>query len=258
MRIGSHVDAADPIAEAAARQADVVQFFLGDPKGWKKPEPRSDADVLRDADIDIFIHSPYVINVASPNNRIRVPSRRLLAQQAKAAAAIGAKGLIVHGGHVTADTDVAVGFDNWRKAFQYAAEQGALELPILIENTAGGERACARRFDDLARLWDAIGEFSPGFCLDTCHAFAGGEELSNVVDRAKAITGRIDLIHANDSRDTFDSGRDRHANLGAGNIDPKEIVDIIAAADCPVVVETPGDAAAQAADIALIREQLPT
>jgi deoxyribonuclease-4 len=256
MRIGSHVNSADPLAEARARGAEVVQFFLGDPQGWKKPPARGDAEALRAAEIDVYVHSPYVINVASPNNRIRVPSRRLLLQQAQAAAQIGAKGLIVHGGHVTAGTDMAVGFDNWRKAFAYGQEQGGFGLPILIENTAGGDNACARRWDNLARLWDAIGEYSPGFCLDTCHAHAGGEDLSDVVDRTKAITGRIDLVHANDSRDTFNSGRDRHANIGNGNIDPQHIVDIIAAAACPALVETPGEAEAQAADIALIRERL--
>ncbi|GAA4912812.1 deoxyribonuclease-4 [Stackebrandtia albiflava] len=254
MRIGSHVDSVDPLAAAGERQADVVQFFLGDPQGWKKPEPRDDAAALRASDIDVFIHAPYVINVASPNNRIRVPSRRLLVQHAQAAAEVGAAGLIVHGGHVTKDDDIAVGFANWRKAFEYGREQGGFPVPILIENTAGGDRACARRLDALARLWDAIGEFSPGFCLDTCHAFAGGEELSGIVDRVKAITGRIDLVHANDSRDTFDSGRDRHANLGAGAIEPGVIADIISAAGGPAVVETPGDAQSQAADIALIRK----
>lgn len=256
MRIGSHVDSAEPLAEASHRDAEVVQFFLADPQGWKKPQSRADAESLRDSEIDIFIHSPYVINVASPNNRIRVPSRRLLVQHARAAAQIGAKGLIVHGGHVTAGTDPAVGIDNWRKALQYAADEGGDQVPILIENTAGGEHACARHFDDLARLWDAIGDFSPGFCLDTCHAWAAGEDLATVVDRAVAITGRVDLVHANNSRDTAGSGRDRHANLTAGNIDPQTIVDIIAAADCPAVVETPGDAPSQAADIELIRERL--
>ena len=77
----------------------------------------------------------------------------------------------------------------------------------------------ARRFDRLAQLWDAVGEFGVGFCLDTCHAHAGGEDLGGIVDRVLAITGRIDLVHANDSRDAFDSGADRHANFGAGQID---------------------------------------
>jgi deoxyribonuclease-4 len=255
MRIGAHVDPADPLAAAAARGADAVQFFLADPQGWKSPEPRADADALRASDVEVFIHAPYVINVATLNNRIRIPSRKLLLAHAKAAAAVGASGLIVHGGHVGKGEDVAVGFDNWRKTFAYAADSGGLPLPVLIENTAGGDNACARRFDDLARLWDAVGEFEVGFCLDTCHAHAGGEDLLDVVDRVKAITGRVDLIHANDSKDAFDSGRDRHENLGNGKIDTGLVVAAIRAAGAPVIVETPGGADGQGADIALLRDR---
>src|SRR6201999_455626 len=138
-------------------------------------------------------------------------------------------------------------FENWRKAFEYAEKDGGLPLPILIENTAGGDNACARRFEDLARLWDEVGQFGAVFCLDTCHAHAGGEDLVGIVDRVKAITGRIDLIHANDSKDEFDSGRDRHDNLGSGSIDPDLIVAVVRAAGAPVVVETPGDAEGQSA-----------
>lgn len=205
--------------------------------------------------MDIYIHAPYIVNVASPNNRIRIPSRKLLMAHAKAAAELGAKGLIVHGGHVGKDADLTAGFDNWRKAFEYAESDGGLPLPILIENTAGGDNACARRFDDLARLWDAVGSFGAGFCLDTCHAFAGGEDLVGIVDRVKSITGRIDLIHANDSKGGFDSGQDRHDNLGNGKIDPELVVAAIRAAGAPAVVETPGGAEGQTADITLLRER---
>ena len=254
MRIGAHVDSADPLAAATARGAEVIQFFLTDPQSYAAPVPRPDADALRAAEVDIYIHSPYRLNVATTNNRIRIPSRKLLLQHAQAAAEIGAKGLIVHGGHVDRGADLDAGFENWRKTFAYAAENGGYPLPILIENTAGGDNACARRFDALARLWDAIGEYGAGFCLDTCHAHAGGEELLGIVDRVKAITGRVDLIHANDSRDEFDSGADRHDNLGRGQIDPDLIVAVLRAAGAPAVVETPADG--QAADIALLRAGL--
>src|SRR3954453_10870926 len=242
MRIGAHVDPADPLDAVAARGADAVQFFLTDPQGYKTPKPRADAAALRESEVDVYIHAPYIVNVASPNNRIRIPSRKLLMAHAHAAAEVGAKGLIVHGGHVGKDTDLQVGFGNWRKAFQYAEKDGGLPLPILIENTAGGDNAVARHLDDGGRLWDAVGGFGGGFCLDTCHAYAGGEELLGVVDRVKAITGRIDLIHANDSKDPFDSGRDRHENLGNGEIDAELIVAVVRAAGAPVVVETPGGA----------------
>ncbi|MEV6342043.1 deoxyribonuclease IV [Actinoplanes sp. NPDC051851] len=258
MRIGAHVDPAEPLAEAAARGAEAVQFFLTDPQGYKTPQPREDAAALRAAEVDIYIHAPYIINVASPNNRIRIPSRKLLVAHARAAAEIGAKGLIVHGGHVGAGADLSAGFLNWKKAFEYAESEGGLPIPVLIENTAGGDNACARRFDDLARLWDAVGSFGAGFCLDTCHAFAGGEDLTGIVDRVKAITGRIDLIHANDSKGGFDSGQDRHDNLGSGKIDPELVVAAIRASGAPAIVETPGGVAGQAADIALLRERAGT
>jgi deoxyribonuclease IV len=254
MRIGAHVDPADPLDAAVARGADAVQFFLTDPQGYKTPTPRDDAAALRASEVDVYIHAPYIVNVASPNNRIRIPSRKLLMAHARAAAELGAKGLIVHGGHVGQGADLATGFENWRKAFEYAEKDGGLPLPILIENTAGGDNACARRFDDLARLWDEVGQFGAGFCLDTCHAFAGGEDLVGIVDRVKAITGRIDLIHANDSKGAFDSGQDKHDNLGNGKIDPELVVAAIRAAGAPAVVETPGGAEGQTADIALLRK----
>lgn len=256
MRIGAHVDSDDPAAAAAARAADAVQFFLADPQGWKSPEPRADAAALRAAEVAVYVHAPYVINVATLNNRIRIPSRKLLVSHAEAAAAVGAVGLIVHGGHVNKGDDLAAGFENWRKTFAYAAESGGFACPVLIENTAGGDNACARRLDALAGLWDVIGEYDVGFCLDTCHAHAGGEELLGIVDRVKAITGRIDLVHLNDSRDPFDSGRDRHANIGQGEIDPELLLAVVAAAGAPVLVETPGGAAGQGADISYLRDRL--
>jgi deoxyribonuclease-4 len=251
MLIGAHVRDDDPLAAAAERGAEVVQFFLADPQGWKKPQPHPLAAELAASDVVTVVHSPYVVNVASPNNRIRIPSRKLVTQHAEGAKAVGAIGLVVHGGHVPKDEDPAVGVDNWRKFVERQQDEGGFAVPVFIENTAGGDNAMARRFDALARLWDAVGEFGVGFCLDTCHAFAAGEELVDVVDRAKAITGRIDLVHLNNSRDEFDSARDRHANVESGTIEPEVLAAVVAAAQAPVVVETPAEG--QAADIAYLR-----
>jgi deoxyribonuclease-4 len=262
LAIGGHGDDADPIAEAAARAATLAQFFLGDPQSWKGPtfSYPGGAPALKkaaeDAGIDLYVHSPYPLNVASTNNRIRIPSRKLIQQVVLAAGEIGAKGVIVHGGHVLVSDDPAVGIDNWRKC----VDQLELPVPLLIENTAGGDNAMARRLDRLDMLWDAIGSAKGsdmvGFCLDTCHAHAAGEELATIVDRVKAITGRVDLVHANDSRDAFDSGADRHANFGEGQIDPDDIVGVVRAAGAPVVCETPGGREGQAADIAWLRERV--
>lgn len=254
MLIGAHVREEDPVAAAAGCGADIVQMFLADPQGWKKPPEHPQAEQLRCGDLGVVVHSPYVVNLASTNNRIRIPSRKLVVQHAEAAAAVGAIGLVVHGGHVTQGEDPAQGVTNWRKFVERQTDEGGFAVPVLLENTAGGDNAMARRFDALARLWDAVGEFGVGFCLDTCHAFAAGEDLVDVVDRARAITGRIDLVHLNDSRDEFGSARDRHANIGEGTISPDALAAVCAAAGAPVIVETP--AAGQAADIAFLRERL--
>lgn len=256
--IGAHVADDDPLGAAKERDAQVVQFFLADPQGWKAPKPRADQDALVGAwdndGIAVFVHSPYVLNLASTNNRIRIPSRKLLAAHSKAAAAVGARGLVVHGGHVTKNDDPVTGVDNWRKVFAEAEGRGGFEVPILIENTAGGSYSMARTLDEIARLWDVVGDYDPGFCLDTCHAFSAGIDLVSAVEKIKEITGRIDLVHCNDSRDEFGSSRDRHTTIGDGTIDPAQLVEVIRAADCPVVCETPGDKQDQ--DIAYLREHL--
>ncbi|WP_198169095.1 deoxyribonuclease IV [Herbidospora daliensis] len=256
VRIGAHVDQDDPLAHAAAREAEVVQFFLGDPQGFKGPVMPASADAIRESDVQVFVHAPYLINVATTNNRIRIPSRKLLEGQLKAAAELGATGLIVHGGHLNKGEDPQKGFDNWGKVF----ERMDCPIPVLIENTAGGDNAMTRHLDTIARLWDAVTAKARepekiGFCLDTCHAHAAGEDLDGIVDRVMAITGRIDLVHCNDSRDAFDSGADRHTNLGHGQIDPELILEICRQAGAPIVVETPGDG--QAEDIAFLRKNLP-
>lgn len=251
MLIGSHVRAQDPLGAAAAENADVVQIFVGNPQSWKPPTPRKDAAVLRASGMPIYVHAPYLINVASPDERVRESSCTALQQTCEAAEAIGALGVVVHGGHVTAaDDDLAAGFSRWRAALQRLQTT----VPVLLENTAGGERAMARRFDVIDRLWEHIGDTGVGFCLDTCHTWAAGEALVDAVQRITAITGRIDLVHANDSKDAAGSGRDRHANFGTGNIDPDLLVAVVKAAGAPVICETAEDGRRD--DVAFLKERL--
>lgn len=265
-RVGVHVgrlDEIDVVAAARQRGADCVQVFLADPQDWKAV-PLAGIDVeqvrrdLQDAGLAVYVHAPYVINVASANNRIRIPSRNLLQRTLTAAATIGAAGVVVHGGHVTARDDRTVGIDNWRKTI------ARLEpvVPVLVENTAGGEGAMARTLDQLARLWAAISAAAQtsgaevGVALDTCHAFSAGLDLSTVVADVRARTGRIDLVHANDSRDPAGSGRDRHADLGAGVIGAEVVTSVVAeaaAGGADAVLETAGATRGHAADIAALR-----
>ncbi|MBU3686432.1 MAG: deoxyribonuclease IV [Mycobacterium sp.] len=249
MLIGSHVRSDNPLEGALHDEADLVQFFLGDPQSWRKPAPRPDADLLRRSPIPLYVHAPYLINLASANNKIRIPSRKILQDTCDAAAEINATAVIVHGGHAD-DRDVDAGIERWVKALA----QLQTDVPVYLENTAGGNHAMARHFDTIARLWDRIGDTGIGFCLDTCHAWAAGEALIDAVERIRTITGRIDLVHCNDSRDAAGSGADRHANLGAGTIDPGLLVAVVQAANAPVVCETADEGRRD--DIAFLREHL--
>ena len=105
-----------------------------------------------------------------------------------------------------------------------------------------------------AGVADGSGEV--GFCLDTCHAYSAGLDLADVVDKIKAITGRIDLVHGNNSRDDFGSSRDRHANLTSGTIDPEQILAVVRAAGAPAICETPDTDGSLAGDVRWLREHL--
>lgn len=224
-----------------------MQMFVGPPQSYKKPPPHPEAESLRASDVPIYVHAPYLINVASPNNRIRIPSRKILADTLQRAEEVGATGLIVHAGH--AEDDVKRGFIRWRKVF----EEIDSPVRILIENTAGGDNAMARHVDVLVDLWKELEEFDVGFCFDTCHAHAAGEDVTTVVERVLDATGGIDLVHANGSKDPAGCGRDRHCNFGEGELKTEDIVGMIAAADAPAVIcETPWPGIEQ--DMAILRE----
>jgi len=255
MRVGAHLrQDGDPLATAAELGIDLFQMFVTDPQKWAKPQPHPQAEAIRQAPVDVVVHSSYQINVASLNNRLRMPSRKAVQEQAAAAGELGAIGLVVHGGHLREGEDAAEGFANWRKLFERQQDKGGFAVPILIENTAGGDHAMARTLESIERLWDAVGDFEQaGFCLDTCHAWAGGEDLVGLVERIRAITGRIDLVHLNNSRDEFDSGRDRHANLESGHIDPAVLAEVMRQAQAPGILETPAEGIAE--DLAFLRSQ---
>jgi len=253
--VGAHVAPAHPLEAAAALGADCVQIFLSDPQGWQKPDPRGDAAELRDSPLPLYVHAPYLINVCSPRNNVRYGSRKVLQQTCDAAAEVGAAAVIVHAGH--AEDGIAEGVGRWPRTLEMLESS----VPLFIENTAGGDNAVARRFDALARLWEAVSaagaEVELGFCFDTCHAHAAGEELSDAVERVLGIVGRIDLLHANDSRDPPGTGADRHANLGAGQLGADALRAMIGAAGPPVIVETPGGAEEMRADLEFVRAALP-
>lgn len=243
LAVGSHVSSENPIETAKKLGLDLIQIFVADPQSWKGTEiahPDGAAGLKKDAKaagIDIYVHARYIINVATTNNKVRIPSRKILQADVDAAQSVGAKALIVHGGHVTADDDPAVGVANWVKAI----DQLDMKVPVLIENTAGGKFSMARKLESISRLWEAVGDKGVGFCLDTCHAHAGGIDQENLAETILKTTGRIDLVHCNNSRDAFDSGADRHANLNSGTMDLDVLINNLKVANAPIVLETPFD-----------------
>jgi deoxyribonuclease-4 len=234
MLIGAHIGQEDPLGDARDLGLEAIQMFLGNPQSFDKPDPRADAEALRHGGIPIYVHAPYRLNICHPSPRIRVPSRKTLAQTVDAAADIGAAGVIVHGGH--AEDDVNEGLTRWWKVF----EEREFPTRVIIENTAGGTNAVARYVDQISRLWERLEDFEVGFCFDTCHAHAAGEELVDVVERVLAAVGRIDVLHCNDSRDQPGTGADRHTNIGTGKIDPDVIAAMVHASKAEVMIlETP-------------------
>ena len=249
MKVGAHVPSLYPLAEAEQRGADLVQIFLSNPQSWKKPKPRLDAAELKGSPIPVYVHAPYLVNLCADNNRVRIPSRKILQDTCDSAGEIDAAAVIVHGGHVTGDGPQEEGIVRWRKALDALDT----DMRVLIENTAGGDKALGRRVEWIKRLWEEIGSYGVGFVLDTCHAWTGGEPLDGLVERVIDATGRIDLVHANDSKDPFDSRRDRHENLGAGEIPKEDLARLIVGAGAPIVVETPGGVEEQRTDIEWVR-----
>jgi deoxyribonuclease IV len=249
MIIGAHVPDKDPLSEADVLKAECIQVFVGPPQSWKMPPPRADAEALKASPLPVYVHAPYPINVASPNNRVRIPSRKILSNTLIRAAEIDATAVIVHAGH--AEDGIERGFIRWVKVF----EEIESSVPIYIENTAGGDNAMARHVSVLEQLWEHLADFDFGFCFDTCHAHAAGEDLTDVVERVLKIVGKIDLLHCNDSRDAPGTGADRHANFTEGNIDKEALLHMVRASGAPAVIcETPWPGIGD--DIAYLREHL--
>lgn len=274
--VGAHVPVAGGVATgglAYARKVDAeaIQVFLGNPRGWAQSpgiaaEDAAMAEHVATTGLPVFVHSPYLINLGSPDaptlERSVASVRHCLAR----AAVIGARGVVVH-------TGSAVEPDRREAALRQVGEH---LLPILdaipqdgprllLEPMAGqGAMLCAR-VEELGPYLDAL-KWHPmaGICLDTCHAFAAGHDLTapdgvdemlRALDRT-AGTARLALIHANDSADECGSARDHHRNIGAGTIGEQGFARLLAhplVTGVPWVVETPGKAEAHAADIVTLK-----
>jgi deoxyribonuclease-4 len=274
--IGVHAFAAGGLASGALRYAadvgaEAMQVFVSNPRSWAlSPGDRGQDRALRDhvaaTGLPVYVHTPYLINVGSPDTLTRERSAASLRHSLRRGAEIGARGVVVH-------TGSAVGGDR-DKSLRFARE---CVLPLLdaipddgpdllLEPMAGQGQQLCRRVEDLGPYLDGLG-WHPraGVCLDTCHLFAAGHDLA--ADGGVAATmaalaavldgpGRLRLVHANDSMDPCGSCRDRHQNVGAGLIGTAPFAEFLRhplAVRVPFIAETPGPKAAQAADLTALR-----
>ncbi len=267
--IGSHATVTGGLATgglscAAAVGAEVIQVFVSNPRGWAAGPGSAAQDArLREAGIPVFIHATYMVNLGSGNPEVAGKSADAVAHALRRGGEIGARGVVVHTGSAT-------GWDRDRALRQV----GEITLPLLdklgdddpdllFEPMAGqGQMLCARA-GDLAEYLAAL-EFHPkaGICLDTCHLFAAGHDLTDASGvsqmlgelAAAGAGGRVRLVHANDSLLGCGSKRDRHETIGAGKIGIAPFGRLLAALpDASFVAETPGGKAGHARDIATLK-----
>jgi deoxyribonuclease-4 len=293
--IGAHATvtggiASGGLAYAAEVGAEVIQVFVSNPRGWAAGPGNAAEDArLRESGIDVFIHATYMINLGSGNPDVAAKSAAAVAHALRRGGDIGARGVVVHAGSAAGWPAGPAGESLARERALWQVGELALPLldklgdddpDLLFEPMAGqGQTLCAHA-GDLAAYLSAV-EYHPkaGVCLDTCHLFAAGHDLTAdggvaamlaELDAVPASTGpagtgpaspgpggvsRVKLVHANDSLLGRGSRRDRHAAIGAGMIGTAPFRALLAALpEVPFVVETPGGKPGHARDIATLKE----
>lgn len=245
--------------------AEVVQIFVANPRGWAHPPENADGDeafrvACVERSLPVFVHAPYLINLASPSAETRHRSQLALEFSLRRGAAVGAAGVVVHAGSAVGGAWTEA-MDQVRDAVRPLLERTGPRL--LIEPTAGGKGALASDIDSIVAFLDVLDDERVGLCIDTCHLHAAGHDLSSARSMRAAFTqlakrvgaGRIGLLHVNDSRDPVDSRRDRHESIGQGTIGLDAFTALFttpALRGVPMVVETQDSG--QAADIEALKQ----
>jgi deoxyribonuclease IV len=275
-RIGAHVPTAGglgkrPVAYAETIRADVIQIFVSNPRGWAHAAGIPEQDELfrsqcSSQDIVNFIHAPFLINLGSPTLTTYENSLASTSHALMRGRELHSQGVVVHTGSAVDVSHVERAWKQIHDGVMPILERLGDEDPwLLLEPTAGQGQSLCRTIDDLSLYMDAL-EHHPkvGICLDTCHVFAAGHDISQPGGMDEAIDlliqtvgpDRLKLIHANDSMDICGSLKDRHASIGAGEIgiEPfRELLAHPAIADTPLVLETPGNEPEHGREVALLR-----
>ncbi len=271
MRIGAHVPTRGGLLSAirAAREcgADAIQVFLSNPRAWAPPRiSRKEADAFRQAWGEsglgpMFVHAPYVVNLASPVPEFLERSIDVIRQAVAAASSVGANGYVVHAGS-GGPGEPAESFRRTVSALRAVPAQGGCD--VVVELTAGTAGSVAATFPEAAHLFEAVGDPRLKLCADTCHLFAAGyalDEPDGVAAcfeelHASGLGDRLVLIHANDAKYERGGRRDRHEHIGQGGIGVEGFFEILhrpEVQELALVVETPGRLEDHARNIATLR-----
>jgi len=261
MLIGAHVSPAGGLAKAIERGLErgcrAIQIFNQSPRMWK-PSVYREEDVaaftgaMAASTIDaVVIHAVYLVNCASEDPDIRAKSLTSLTHSLRVGEEIGACGVVLHPGSAkTGDVQAAIARAGETIREALAESEGC---PLHLENTAGAGGTLGRSIDELAELLEAGGGGRRlGLCLDSCHLFASGYDIRSsagmdgLVSEISQKIGpeRVGSLHLNDSQTGLGSNRDRHANIGTGEIGEDGCASFLAApafADMPCILETPGE-----------------
>jgi len=275
--LGAHVSVAGGIERAPERAAEidsvVVQVFTKQPNRWAEKDVSNEtakafrAERQRYGIRIVASHDSYLINLATPDEALFEKSYDSFRMELRRCVALGIEYLVTHPGNAT-DGDVRRGLEQNARAIDRALEEVGGETIVLLETTAGGGKVLGATFDQLAEMIDLV---SPkrrdrvGICLDTCHVWAAGYDLRDdydgVFERLDRIVGldRLRLFHLNDSTGGLGSKRDRHADIGKGQLgdEPfRRLMNDDRFRSVPKVLETPkGDdhAAADRANLSRLR-----
>ena len=276
-RIGAHTPTSGGMAKrsieyALTTGAEAIQVFASNPRGWAMPEANSEADAkfierTTELDIESYVHAPFLINLGSPTVGTYENSLASTAYSLKRGRQIGAKGVVIHTGSAVDEKHLPTAWKQIHDGMMPVLNALSDEDPwLLLEPTAGQGQSLVKKLEDLTQYFDAL-EWHPkvGVCLDTCHVFAAGHDIvvkggmTKTLDLLVELVGieRIQLIHANDSMDICGALKDRHQNIGQGEIGEKPFAELLAhpaVANAPLILETPGMEPEHGAEIALLKK----
>lgn len=276
-RIGAHTPTSGGMAKrsieyALTTGAEAIQVFASNPRGWAMPEANSEADAkfierTNELDIESYVHAPFLINLGSPTVGTYENSLASTAYSLKRGRQIGAKGVVIHTGSAVDEKHLPTAWKQVHDGMMPVLNALSDEDPwLLLEPTAGQGQSLVKKLEDLTQYFDAL-EWHPkvGVCLDTCHVFAAGHDIAvkggmtKTLDLLVELVGieRIQLIHANDSMDICGALKDRHQNIGQGEIGEKPFAELLAhpaVTNAPLILETPGMEPEHGFEIALLKK----